>query len=296
MARLAPPLFVLLWATGFVGARAGMPFAEPGTFLSIRFVLAFVLMAAIAMLLGADWPRRGAAANALLVGVLVHGVYLGGVFWAVRHGMPAGISAVIVGLQPIVTALFAATLLGETITRRQRIGLLLGVAGVVMVLWPRLDVSGSGITPWTIGACALACLSVSAGTVLQKATGGASDLRAGTALQYLGALAPVALLALAETREVEWNGQLVFALAWLVVVLSLGAVFLLMWLIREGSVAKVSSLFFLVPGVAAAMSWVLFGERLGPWQVAGLFVSAAAVWLATASSFAWPRTSPRPSA
>ena len=274
-----------------------MPFAEPGTFLSIRFAIAFALMAVIAVALGAEWPRRRAAASALAVGALVHGVYLGGVFWAVRHGMPAGISAVIVCLQPIVAAWLAAVWLGEPVSHRQRIGLALGLAGVVAVLWPRLDVTGSGIDAWTIGACALACLSVAAGTVLQKATGAASDLRSGTALQYLGALAPVALLALTETREVEWNGQLVLAMVWLVLVLSLGAVFLLMWLIREGSVASVSALFFLVPGVAALMAWTLFDERLGPWQIVGIALTAIAVRLASsgASSSAPPRSAPAPS-
>ena len=258
-----------------------MPFAEPGTFLAIRFALAFVLMAAIALLVGAEWPRRRAALAALGVGALVHGVYLGGVFWAVRQGMPAGVSAVIVGLQPLVAALLAAALLGEALRPRQVTGLALGLAGVVMVLWPKLDVAGSGIGAATIGACALACVSVSAGTVLQKASGAASDLRSGTALQYLGALVPVAALAAFETNAVVWNGQLVFALAWLVLVLSLAAVFLLMWLIREGSVASVSALFFLVPGVAAVMAWALFGETLGPWQIAGLALSALAVRLAT---------------
>lgn len=288
MTRLAPPLFVLLWATGFIGARAGMPYAEPGTFLAIRFALAFALMAAIAVALGAHWPRKRAALNALAVGALVHGVYLGGVFWVVRHGMPAGVAAVIVGLQPLVTAGLAAGLIGERITWRQRAGLALGLAGVVMVLWPNLDVTGSGITAATIGACALACLAVSAGTVLQKATGAASDLRAGTALQYLGALVPVAFLTLFETREVAWNGQLVFAMAWLVLVLSLAAVFLLMWLIREGSVASASALFFLVPGVASVMAWLLFGETLGPWQIAGIVLSAVAVRMAANSSVRRP--------
>ena len=278
--RLAPPLFVLLWATGFIGARAGMPYAEPGTFLSIRFALAFAAMTLIAIALGATWPRGRRVGWAVLVGILVHGIYLGGVFWAVRRGMPAGVAAVVVGLQPLLTALLAGWLLGESITRRHRIGLALGLVGVVLVLAPRLDVTGSGITPATIGATALACLAVTAGTVLQKAKGAASDLRAGTALQYLGALVPVGLLSLFETREVAWNAELAFALGWLVIVLSLGAVLLLMWLIENGSVAKVSTLFFLVPGVAALMAWALFGETLGPWQLAGMALTAAAVRLA----------------
>lgn len=291
--QAVPALFVVLWATGFIGARAGMPHAEPGTFLAMRFALALVLLAGIAFVLRAPWPRGRAAWGALVVGALVHGIYLGGVFWAVRHGMPAGVAAVIVGLQPVVTTALAGGWVGarlgldERVGARHWVGLALGVVGVVLVLWPKLDlqpdlgldVSGSGITPSTIGACALACLAVSLGTVLQKRVGATVDLRSGTALQYGGALVPVGLLALTETNAVSWTGELVFALLWLTLVLSLGAVFLLMWLIREGSVARVSALFFLVPTVAALMAWALYGEALGPIQIAGMALTAIAVWL-----------------
>ena len=292
MSRVAPPLFVLLWATGFVGARAGMPHAEPGTFLALRFVLAFVLMGLIALAMRASWPKGRRAGWSLLVGALVHGVYLGGVFWAVRHGMPAGVAAVIVGLQPLFTAVLAGIWLGEAITARHVAGLLLGLAGVVMVLAPGIDLASSGITPATIAAAVLACLAVTLGTVLQKSRGSSSDLRAGTALQYAGALVPVGILMMWETREITWNGELVFALAWLVLVLSLGAVFLLMWLIERGSVAQVSTLFFLVPGVAALMTWAIFGETLGPWQISGIALAAIAVWLASGTQAASASRSP----
>jgi len=282
LGRLAPPVFVVLWATGFIGARAGMPYAEPGTFLFLRFSLAFFVLAGLVVLARASWPRGRKALQALAVGMLLHGVYLGGVFWAVREGMPAGVVAVVVGMQPILTAILAGWLLGETITTRHRIGLLLGVFGVVLVLYPKLNFNGVGITPATIGASFLACLGVTLGTILQKATGGAGHIRSGAALQYLGALAPVGLLALFETRQVTWNGELVFALAWLTFVLSVGAVFLLLWLIREGSVASVSTLFFLTPAVAALFAWALFGETLGPVQLIGMALSAGAVWLASA--------------
>ena len=283
MTRLAPPLFVLLWASGFVGARAGMPHAEPGTFLAMRFAIAFALLGAIAVLLRAPWPTGRDAAGTVVVGALVHGLYLGGVFWAVREGMPAGVVAVVVGLQPLLTALLAGWWLGEPVGVRHRVGLALGLLGVTLVLAPKLDVAGSGIGPATIAAALLATAAITVGTVLQKRLGATVDLRAGTALQYLGALLPVGLLMLSETRQVEWTGQLWFALAWLVLVLSLAAVFLLMWLIRHGSVARVSMLFFLVPGVAALMAWALFGETLGPWQLLGMALSAVAVWLASAA-------------
>ncbi len=279
LALAAPGAFVLLWATGFIGARAGMPHAEPGTFLAMRFALAFALMGALAALSGAPWPRGRMALGTMAVGALVHGLYLGGVFWAIRHGMPAGVAALIVGLQPVLTVALAGGWLGERAGGRQWAGLALGVAGVVLVLWPKLDVAGSGIDAATVAACAFACLSVSLGTVLQKRIGAGIDLRSGTALQYVGALVPVGVLALSETRRVAWTGELVFALAWLTLVLSLGAVFLLMWLIREGSVARVSSLFFLVPGVAALLAWAFYGEALGPVQIGGMAMTALAVRL-----------------
>ena len=189
----------------------------------------------------------------------------------------------------MVTTALAGGWLGARLSFDERVGasqwfgLVLGMPGLVLVLSPKLDLglggSGSGITPATIGACALACLAVSLGTVVQKRVGAGVDLRSGTALRYAGALVPVGLLALTETNAVSWTGELVFALLWLTLVLSLGAAFLPMWLIREGSVVRVSALFFLVPSVAAFMAWALYGEALGPIQVAGMALTAVAVWL-----------------
>lgn len=260
-----------------------MPYAEPGTFLFLRFALAFALLAVISMLVQARWPARRDAMMSVLVGVLVHGIYLGGVFWAIRHGMPAGVAAIVVGLQPLLTALLAGWWLGENIATRHRVGVALGLVGVVLVLAPRLDIAGSGITAVTVAAALLATVAITVGTVIQKRFATASDLRSGTALQYLGALLPVGLLMMFETRTIEWTGQLIFSLAWLVVVLSLAAVFLLMWLIQQGSVAKVSTLFFLVPSVASVIAWLLFGETLNPLQLAGMALTAVAVWLASST-------------
>ncbi|MDA8870122.1 EamA family transporter [Rhizobiaceae bacterium] len=279
--RAAPVVFVLLWATGFIGARMGMPYAEPGTFLAIRFALAFVLLAALAAALRAKWPGFALAWRCVAIGALLHGVYLGGVFWAVHRGMPAGVVAVIVGLQPLLTAALAGVWLGERVTRRHAIGLAAGFAGVVLVLAPKIDVAGAGITGATVAAAVLGAIAVTIGTVWQKRLGASVDLRSGTALQYAGGVVPVLLLALTtETGTVQWTGELVFAFVWLVFVLSIGAVFLLMWLIREGSVARVSTLFFLVPGVAATLAWALFGETLSPVQLAGMALTASAVALA----------------
>lgn len=255
-----------------------MPYAEPGTFLSMRFVLAFAVLACVSLVLRAHWPSRREVAASLVVGMLVHGIYLTGVFWAVRHGMPSAVAAVIVGLQPLVTALLAAKFLGEPLKRHHVIGLGVGFLGVVLVLAPSLDVTGSGINPVTISVALLACLGISCGTVLQRAVGGTRDLRTGTAIQYLGGLIPPALLMLFETREVIWTGELVFAFVWLVLVLSVFAVMLLMWLISQGSVTQVGALFFLVPGVSAAMSWALYGSALAPVQLAGMALTALAIW------------------
>ena len=266
--RLAPAIFVCLWATGFVGARLSMPYAEPGSFLALRFGLAFAILAILALIVGASWPKRNDAIHAMIAGSLIHGIYLGGVFWAVNRGMPGGISAVLVGLQPLLAAFMAYGWIGEKITTRHLIGLPIGLLGVVLVLWPGLDLTSSGINAPTIVACVLAVLSISLGTVYQKRYLTGVDLRTGTALQYVGAFVPVFLLAfLFENFQITWNTSTLFALGWLLFVLSIAAVFLLMWLIREGSVAKVSSLFFLVPAVAAAMTWFLFGETLLPLQI-----------------------------
>ncbi len=263
-----------------------MPYAEPGTFLLLRFIFAFVLLACIALAFKAPWPRGRMLLGALVVGMLVHGVYLGGVFWAIDRGMPAGIAAVVVGLQPLITAIIAGVYLGEVVTARHRIGIVLGLLGVILVLLPGIladDTMASSLSVATVVVVTVATLAVTTGTVLQKRLGLGVDLRSGTAVQYLGGAIPVVLLATTETREITWNGQLVFALIWLVLVLSLGAVFLLMWLIREGSVSQVAALFYLVPAVTSLIAWALFDETLGVVQLLGMALAAVAVWLATSS-------------
>lgn len=280
--RIAPLVFVCLWATGFVGARLGMPYAEPASFLSVRYAIAFSLLALFALAMKAKWPHGRAVLHTLIVGALVHGVYLGMVFWAVRNGMPGGVSAIIVGLQPLLVAILAGAWLGERLSKQHWFGLFLGVIGVGLVLGPKIDVANSGITPITIGACLLSVSAIAIGTIYQKRFATKTDLRTGTALQYIGALIPTLLFALAfEEFQIDWNAQSIFAMSWLVFVLSISAVFLLMWLIREGSVAQVSSLFFLVPAVASLMTWVLFKETLVPVQLAGMVLCAIAVALAS---------------
>lgn len=290
MKRLIPPLFVVLWATGFIGARYAMPWAEPFTFLGARFVIAAIIFALLIAALGARRLPGRTALHVAGAGALMHGVYLGGVFWAIHEGMPAGLSALVVGLQPLITAVLAGQFLGEKIEPRHWLGLGIGLAGVVIVLWPKLGVAGSGITAATLGASVLSVIAISAGTIWQKRHGSGGDLVTGTFWQYVGG-AVVAVLAslLFETRTVVLNGELAFAMAWLVLVLSVGAIFLLMILIRDGEMSKVGSLFYLVPAVTALMAWVLFDESLTPVQIAGMAVTMLGVGLATARS---PRTQP----
>lgn len=281
--RPFPNLFVALWATGFIGARYAMPWAEPFTFLAVRFVLAFALLALILMLRRSRQASRAGILNALAAGALMHGVYLGGVFWAIRHGMPAGISALIVGLQPLITAVLAGTLLGEKVLPRHWLGLAIGFAGVVTVLSPKFGTLGSGISAPTLAAAIIAVIGMSVGTVWQKRFGAGTDLVTGTLYQYLGAAVLMTAASMAfETRAMTINGELIFAMAWLVLVLSIGAIFLLMYLIREGEISKVASLFYLVPAVTAIMAWLLFGEDLSLVQICGMALTTLGVGLATA--------------
>lgn len=290
MKRLIPPLFVVLWATGFIGARYAMPWAEPFTFLGARFVIAAIIFALLIAILGARRMPGRTALHVAGAGALMHGVYLGGVFWAIHKGMPAGLSALVVGLQPLITAVLAGQFLGEKIEPRHWLGLGIGLAGVVIVLWPKLGVAGSGITAATLGASVLSVIAISAGTIWQKRHGSGGDLVTGTFWQYVGgAVVAVLVSLLFETRTVVLNGELAFAMAWLVLVLSVGAIFLLMILIRDGEMSKVGSLFYLVPAVTALMAWVLFDESLTPVQIGGMAVTMLGVGLATARA---PRTQP----
>ncbi|MEE9376340.1 MAG: DMT family transporter [Rhizobiaceae bacterium] len=282
MVKLAPVVFVCLWATGFIGARMGMPYAEPGVFLSIRFSIVVGLLVGISFIFHAPWPRKQEALQSILIGMLIHGFYLGGIFWAIDRGMPAGISAVVVGLQPLVTTFLAGWWLKEPITPSHLVSLALGSVGVFLVLLPKLDIANSGITAATIAVSFIAMLSISLGTVLQKKFATNIDLRTGTVFQYVGGLIPVFLLSLTlEIGEIQWSGELIFAMFWAVIVLSLFAVFLLMWLIREGSLTKVSSLFFMVPTVSSIMAYFLYDERLIPLQMFGMALCAIAVTLAS---------------
>lgn len=272
-----PGLFVLLWSTGFISAKYGLPYAEPLTFLLLRFALVVVLMLPLALAMRVAWPRSlTQVGHVAIVGVLMQGGYLSGVFCSINLGMSAGVSALIVGVQPILTAFASAPLFGERLRARQWSGLVLGFCGVLLVVLGRSALSG--ITPATLALSVMALVSITAGTLYQKRFCGAVDLRAGSVIQFCAAglvLLPLALMF--ETMQVRWTGEFMFTIAWLVLVLSMGAISLLYILIRKGAATKVASLFYLVPPSTALMAYVMFGETLSLMAMAGMVLAAIGV-------------------
>ncbi len=215
-----------------------------------------------------------------VAGVFLQAGYLGGVFASLAEGMPAGVSALITGLQPVLTALLGSWLLRESPTPRQWLGIALGLAGVLLVVGDKIVTARLGTA--AIGFSALALASISLGTVWQKRHGGTVDLRTGAAIQFMAAAVVLAPFAFAfETREVRWTVEFAFAIGWLAVVLSFGAIFLLLYLIRHGSATRVASLFYLVPPTTALMAWPLFGETYSATAAAGMGLAMLAVWLVT---------------
>lgn len=278
LAKFAPAIFVLLWSTGFIGSKLGAPYIDPMVFLTVRFAAVLPILFGIGFFLVKTWPTTGRAiAHCIVTGALVHGIYLGGVFWAIKQGMPAGASAIIVGLQPVLTAIIAVGMLGEVITRKHWISMAIGLAGLGLVLGPKFDLAGSGITLITVTVVLGAVVAISVGTVYQKRYVQDTDLLAATLWQYVGALLVTLPLSLLESWQITWSGDLVFALVWLVLVLSIGAVLLLMLLIRQGAVSQVASLFYLVPVATAIEGYFLFGETLSLIQIAGMALVVGAV-------------------
>ncbi len=280
-----PALFVLLWSTGFIAARYGLPHATPFAFLFTRFALVTVAMGFVALATRAPWPSRSEAWSTVLVGLLVQGCYLGGVFFAISRGVSAGASAMIVGLQPVLTVALARFWLRERVLARQWLGLAIGIAGVALVVRHKIGLDAGGEVEGLSGlwALLLALVAISVGTLLQKRHAAHVDLRTGAVLQF-GActLVYVLLAAFAEDARIDWTPSFVFALSWSVLVLSTGANLLLFRLLRRGRAADVAALFFLVPAVTAAMAWLLFGEVLTPQAVAGMVLIAVGVTLGRA--------------
>jgi len=276
---LLPGLFVVLWSTGFIAAKYGLPYAPPLEFLLVRFALVASLMTLVAFATRATWPRdRRQIAHIAVAAWLVHGVYLGGVFIAIAAGMPAGTSAMLVGLQPILTVFLARAWLGERISRLQWAGLVLGLIGVYFVVRHKIGLGGDATA---LVAVMAALVGISVGTLYQKKYCAHVDLRSGAVVQFTACvLLYAAIVALTGWHPIDWTPQFVFALGWSVIVLSVGAISLLYWLLRHGAAADVARLFYLVPPVTALMAFALFGERLDALALAGMALIAVGVALA----------------
>lgn len=282
--RAMPLIFVGIWATGFIVARLVAPYAEPLTFLAVRFVLSALVFALIAAAAGARWPGTARGwRDALVAGVLMQGAFLAGVFWSVRHGLPAGVAALVGGLQPLLTATLAFPLLGERVRARRWLGIGVGFAGAALVLLPGLlGAATEGIPALPLAVCLGGVVGMTLGTIWQKRTAAGADLRTNAAVQFIGAAVVTAPLAvLTEEDGLDWAWEAWIGMLWAVFGLSVGAISLLLVLIRRGAVSGVASLFYLVPPAAALIAFAAFGERLTLVQIAGMAIAAAGVALAS---------------
>ena len=278
---LIPLLFVFIWSTGFIVARLVAPHAEPLTFLMLRYALSIAVFTALAVSARAPWPSGLRAwLNAAVAGVLMQAMYLGGVFWSVRHGLPASIAALVGGLQPLLTAVLAWRLLGERVSPRRWLGIVAGLVGAMLVLAPRAAAASAPLVP--VGICLAGMAALTLGTIWQKRAAGSADLRTNAAVQFIAAAAVTAPFAYGlEHRGFDFSLAAVAGLLCSVLGLSVGAISLLLLLIRRGAVAGVASLFFLVPPVTALLAFAAFGEHLAPLQVAGMALAATGVGLAS---------------
>jgi drug/metabolite transporter (DMT)-like permease len=276
-ARAAPAVFVVLWSSGFIGTKCALSGAEPLTFLTIRMAYVVVLLAIIIAIWRPKWPSLEETGHSMVAGLLIHGVYLAGVSIAIYHHVPAGLAALIPGLQPILTSTLANRWLGERVTPLQWGGLLLGLAGVLLVLRSRPMTGDIG---WGWFATSVALVSITIGTLYQKRFCGNIDWRTGNTIQYVTCGIVYAIGAwLFETRQINWSTEFILGVSWLVVALSIGSISVLYWLIRRSAATQVASLFYLVPATTALMAYVLFNERLDILGIVGMGICAAGVFL-----------------
>jgi drug/metabolite transporter (DMT)-like permease len=271
--------FIFIWASGFIVARFAAGHADPLTFLVLRYLLTIAVFGAASLALRLAWPRDLASwRDALVAGILIHGVYLGGVFWAIRHGMPAGVTAIVTGLHPVLTAGLAVPLLHERVSAPQWAGIAIGFVGVGLVVAPALSAVDSVPLAGVLAAF-IATLGLSCGTVWQKHSQPRMDLRVNAAIQFIGALivtAPVAWLT--EEGRFDAAPGAWGALLWSVFVLSVGAISLLLYLLKRGAASRVAPLLYVAPPVAALIAYFLFGESLAPVQVAGAALAIAGAY------------------
>jgi drug/metabolite transporter (DMT)-like permease len=294
--RTAPVLFVLLWSTGFTGIRYGIPYAPPFTFIAIRMAFASVLLALISLAITRHFKYdKATIGKSALVGLTIHGAYLGGCFYGVKQGMPAGITALICSLQPVLVSVFSSLFFGEKLTHRKWLGLGLGLAGLVLVIAPKLEGSGDQVLP-TVGVIAIfiALLGGTTGTLLQKKFGAGVEVLSGTSWQYVatGILMGSLALIFEGDQSITWNAPFIFSLVWLIVALSIGAILILYFLLARSSASSVSSLYYLVPAVTAVEAYFLFGETISMVTALGTLVTIAGVALVVAQGRAREVTNP----
>ena len=276
--RVAPGLFIVLWSSGFIGAKFGLPHTEPFTFLSIRMAIAVALLAILVVFSRPVWPTRPVIGHNVIAGLLVHGCYLAGVFIAIANGLATGLVALIVSLQPVLTSTVANRMLGERVAPLQWAGLALGLVGVYLVVSGKLASGGTGWPAWP--AITVALLGITVGTIYQKRYGAGLDWRTQLLIQYIAAGLAFGLCAFAfETRAVDWTAEFIFALAWLVFVMSFAAIWLFYFLIRRIATTKLTSLLYLMPPVTAVMGWVFFDERLALASLVGMGLCVGGVFL-----------------
>ena len=294
--RTAPALFVLLWSTGFTGIRYGIPYAPPFTFIAVRMAIASVLLALISLAITKrfmhDLPTIGKSS---LVGVTIHGAYLGGCFYGVKQGMPAGITALICSLQPVLGSVFSSIFFQEKLSPRKWVGLGLGLAGLVLVIAPKLQSSGEqGLPTAGVIAVFIALLGGTSGTLLQKKFGSGVEVLSGTSWQYVatGFLMGSLALIFEGDQSITWNASFIFSLTWLIVALSIGAILILYFLLARSSASSVSSLYYLVPAVTAVEAYFLFGEKIGLVTAVGTLVTIAGVALVVRQGRAREVTNP----
>jgi drug/metabolite transporter (DMT)-like permease len=281
LVRAMPAVFVVIWSTGFIVARYGMPQSPPFKFLAVRYLFSVLCFGVWALAARAAWPRARAQIMHLgVTGMLMHAAYLGGVWAAVKHGMGAGLAALLVGLQPVLTALWVSARGGE-VRGRQWMGLVLGLAGLVLVVWQKLGLGEVHATNLLFAFGAL--VSITAGTLYQKSYLEPCDVRTASFIQLAAALVVTLPFALMESEAMRWNGQLAGAMAWSVLALTLGGSSLLYLLIQRGAATTVTSLLYLVPPTTALMAWVLFGEPITPLTIAGVALTALGVALVVRS-------------
>ena len=284
MIRAMPWVFVMIWSTGFIVARFGMPHSPPFTFLSMRYALSLLCFGGWIALAGIEWPRERAQWGHLaIVGVLIHAGYLGGVWAAVKSGIGAGTVALLVGLQPVLTAVWIAWRGADSSDAKARVlpqqwlGLALGLAGLALVVWHKLG--GGEVTHLNLALAVLALLSITIGTLYQKRFVAPCDVRTASAIQLFAALAVSLPLALMEAEPVAWHPQMIGALAWSVIALTLGGSSLLYLLIQRGAATEVTSLMYLVPPCTAALAWLLFDEVFTWSMGVGMLLTASGVAL-----------------